>query len=139
MWAPAGPPRARLVAAAAASRARVPRPTPAGRGLATNPNSKRHATPAPPPPRAAEVLALYARLRGAPEGAVAGEVARLLARLGLGPIAARAAGAYSGGNRRRLSVGAALVGRPRVALLDEPSTGMVRAGCGATRGARRPR
>ncbi len=52
-------------------------------------------------------------------------VSRLLGRLGLAPLAARPAGAYSGGNRRRLSVGVALVGAPRVVLLDEPSTGMV--------------
>ncbi|KAI8469139.1 MAG: hypothetical protein J3K34DRAFT_522412 [Monoraphidium minutum] len=72
----------------------------------------------------AEVLALYARLRGIPEHAVASETAPLLARLGLGGLAGRPAGGYSGGNRRRLSVGAALVGGPPVVLLDEPSTGL---------------
>lgn len=95
---------------------------------------------ASPPPRAppcaAEVLSLYARLRGVPEAAVAGAVSPLLGRLGLAPIAARAAGAYSGGNRRRLSVGVALVGAPPVVLLDEPSTGMVRACTGWGGGAR---
>ncbi|GBF94218.1 hypothetical protein Rsub_06488 [Raphidocelis subcapitata] len=71
-----------------------------------------------------EVLSLYARLRGVPEPSVAPSAAPLLARLGLSPLAARPAGALSGGNRRRLAVGAALVGAPRVVLLDEPSTGM---------------
>jgi ABC-type Na+ transport system ATPase subunit NatA len=89
--------------------------------------------PSPPARRAprrgaaaAETLALYARLRGVPEPAVAAAVRPLLFRLGLEALAARPAGAYSGGNRRRLSVGVALVGAPQVVLLDEPSTGMVR-------------
>ena len=30
----------------------------------------------------------------------------------------------SGGNKRKLSVGIALVGKPRLILLDEPSTGV---------------
>ena len=71
------------------------------------------------------MLALYARLRGVPEAGVAAAAAPLVSRLGLAAIASRAAGGYSGGNRRRLSVGVALVGGPRVVLLDEPSTGMV--------------
>jgi energy-coupling factor transporter ATP-binding protein EcfA2 len=74
------------------------------------------------------VLALYARLRGVPEPAVPSAVRPLLARLGLAPLAGRPAGGYSGGNRRRLSVGVALVGAPAVVLLDEPSTGMVGGG-----------
>ena len=36
----------------------------------------------------------------------------------------RACETYSGGNKRKLSVAAALVGDPGVVLLDEPSTGM---------------
>lgn len=104
------------------------------RPRATTPNMplppKRTHRPAP-----AEVLAFYARLRGVPEGRIPSATAPLLAALGLGgAAAARPAGTYSGGNKRRLSVGAAFVGGPRVVLLDEPSTGMV--GRGARRGAR---
>jgi ABC-type multidrug transport system ATPase subunit len=33
-------------------------------------------------------------------------------------------GTYSGGNKRKLSLAVALVGRPSVVFLDEPSTGM---------------
>jgi len=36
----------------------------------------------------------------------------------------RPAQTYSGGNRRKLSVGVALIGNPPVVFLDEPSTGM---------------
>jgi ABC-type multidrug transport system ATPase subunit len=45
-----------------------------------------------------------------------------LERLGLGEAADRRVKTYSGGMRRRLDVGASLVGRPRVLLLDEPTT-----------------
>lgn len=48
----------------------------------------------------------------------------LLSRLGLIQYADRVAASYSGGNRRKLSVGIALVGDPACVLLDEPSTGM---------------
>jgi len=78
------------------------------------------------PPPTAEVLALYARLRGVPDPSIHAAVTPLLTRLGLASLAGRVAGGYSGGNRRRLSVGVALVGAPQVVLLDEPSTGMVR-------------
>ena len=35
-----------------------------------------------------------------------------------------AAGTYSGGNRRKLSVAIAMIGNPSIVFLDEPSTGM---------------
>lgn len=36
----------------------------------------------------------------------------------------KTAGALSGGNKRKLSVGIALVGNPPIIILDEPSAGM---------------
>ena len=42
-------------------------------------------------------------------------------------MAARPAGTYSGGNRRKLALAIALVGGVDAVLLDEPSSGMVRA------------
>lgn len=48
----------------------------------------------------------------------------VLERFGLTDLAGRQTGGLSGGQRRRLAVALALVGRPRVVLLDEPTTGL---------------
>lgn len=48
----------------------------------------------------------------------------VLDMLSLTEVADRRAGGYSGGMRRRLDLGASLVGRPRLLLLDEPTTGL---------------
>jgi ABC-2 type transport system ATP-binding protein len=61
------------------------------------------------------------RLSGREARSRAGDV---LDRLSLADAADRPVRTYSGGMRRRLDVGASLVGRPRVLLLDEPSTGL---------------
>ncbi|MEV4714881.1 ABC transporter ATP-binding protein [Micromonospora sp. NPDC049374] len=50
--------------------------------------------------------------------------AELLDRFGLTDLARRQAGGLSGGQRRRLAVALAFVGRPRLVLLDEPTTGL---------------
>ncbi|WP_456413506.1 ATP-binding cassette domain-containing protein [Oceanithermus profundus] len=48
----------------------------------------------------------------------------LLERFGLGGLAARNVQALSGGQARRLAVALAFAGRPRLAVLDEPTTGL---------------
>ncbi|WBB50562.1 ABC transporter ATP-binding protein [Verrucosispora sp. WMMA2044] len=50
--------------------------------------------------------------------------AELLDRFGLADLARRQTGGLSGGQRRRLAVALAFVGRPRLVLLDEPTTGL---------------
>lgn len=67
-----------------------------------------------------ETLAFYARLKR--EGRAA--VAPLLDRVGLGPAADRRVGTYSKGMRQRLGLAQALLGEPRILLLDEPTTGL---------------
>jgi len=73
---------------------------------------------------AREHLQLYARLRGATVEDSAWLASDLLRRVGLTKHADKPSHALSGGNRRKLSVGIALVSAPSVVLLDEPSTGM---------------
>jgi len=48
----------------------------------------------------------------------------LLGRFGLSEVAGRRAGGLSGGQTRRLAVALAFAGRPRLAVLDEPTTGL---------------
>jgi len=47
-----------------------------------------------------------------------------LREMSLLEYADRAAGTYSGGNKRKLSVAIAMIGEPSIVFLDEPSTGM---------------
>jgi ABC-2 type transport system ATP-binding protein len=48
----------------------------------------------------------------------------LLARVGLTEAADRKVGGYSGGMKRRLDLALALIHRPRILFLDEPTTGL---------------
>ncbi|XP_050340755.1 glucosylceramide transporter ABCA12-like [Bactrocera neohumeralis] len=71
-----------------------------------------------------EHLWLYARLRGLREELIRDEVNMLIRELGLYPHRHLAAHALSGGNKRRLTLAVALVGRTTSILLDEPTAGM---------------
>ncbi len=73
---------------------------------------------------AREHLELYARIKCVPEDKLKAFVDRMLDKLSLTGIADKPAGTYSGGNKRKLSVGIALIGNPPIVFLDEPSTGM---------------
>ncbi|XP_057202451.1 phospholipid-transporting ATPase ABCA3 [Triplophysa rosa] len=71
-----------------------------------------------------ETLSMYARLRGIPEKYVSACIENVLRSLLLEPHADKLVRSYSGGNKRKLSAGIALIGGPPVIFLDEPSTGM---------------
>jgi ABC-2 type transport system ATP-binding protein len=71
-----------------------------------------------------ENLQLVARLFGLDRSSARASSARVLELLGLGDAADRLVRTYSGGMRRKLDLGASLVGAPRLLLLDEPTTGL---------------
>src|SRR5690606_6287068 len=71
-----------------------------------------------------ENLHLVGRLTHLPRRTRAARADELLARFHLVEAADRPAKTYSGGMRRRLDLAAALVHRPPVLFLDEPTTGL---------------
>lgn len=71
-----------------------------------------------------ETLYFFGRIRGIPFEELNQRVGSLVKQVGLLKHAHRPCGTYSGGNKRKLSLAVALIGNPRVLLLDEPSTGM---------------
>ncbi len=71
-----------------------------------------------------ENLQMVGRLNHLSRPAVAVRATELLDRFGLSDAGDRPLKTYSGGMRRRLDVAAALVARPKVLFLDEPTTGL---------------
>ena len=69
-------------------------------------------------------LRLQTALQGLPRRERAARGSELLERVGLTDAADRKVGGYSGGMKRRLDLALALVHRPRVLFLDEPTTGL---------------
>ena len=72
-----------------------------------------------------EHLMLYAAMKGVKLANQASWAQAIAATVGLGSdeLFNRQASALSGGMRRRLSIAVALLSRPSVIMLDEPSTG----------------
>ncbi|PIO37987.1 hypothetical protein AB205_0026760, partial [Aquarana catesbeiana] len=71
-----------------------------------------------------EHLYYYARIHGIPERRIKSVSNQLLQKLQLVQYKDRITASYSCGTRRKLSTALALIGRPSILLLDEPSSGM---------------
>jgi ABC-2 type transport system ATP-binding protein len=72
----------------------------------------------------AENLEMVGRLYHLPKGEPRARAAELLERFDLAEAAGRLVRTYSGGMRRRLDLAAALVAKPPILFLDEPTTGL---------------
>jgi ABC-2 type transport system ATP-binding protein len=71
-----------------------------------------------------EHMILQSALHGLARGEAQARGDELLARVGLSEAADRKVRGYSGGMKRRLDLALALVHRPRLLFLDEPTTGL---------------
>ncbi|XP_047316814.1 ABC transporter A family member 2-like [Impatiens glandulifera] len=71
-----------------------------------------------------EHLHLFAAVKGLPPSSINDITKKSLAEVKLAESSKTRAGSYSGGMKRRLSVAIALIGDPKLVILDEPTTGM---------------
>ncbi|RDX86540.1 ABC transporter A family member 2, partial [Mucuna pruriens] len=71
-----------------------------------------------------EHLQLFATIKGLSPASIKSITQTSLAEVRLMDAAKVRAGSYSGGMKRRLSVAIALIGDPKLVILDEPTTGM---------------
>jgi ABC-2 type transport system ATP-binding protein len=71
-----------------------------------------------------ETLELAGRLHRMPGREVRRRSQELLELMGLGSVAGKLTGTYSGGMKRRLDLASALMHRPQVLILDEPTEGL---------------
>jgi ABC-2 type transport system ATP-binding protein len=78
----------------------------------------------PPQLSAAQAMRLYARLAGVPEREIKSRTGELLARVGLEGQERTLLSAFSRGMLQRLGIAQAIVGKPKVVVLDEPASGL---------------
>ena len=73
---------------------------------------------------ARENLRYIARLNGIPDSDSKARIQEVLEQVGLSDVADRPVGTYSRGMRQRLGIADVLIKRPKLAILDEPTTGI---------------
>ena len=66
-------------------------------------------------------LSFGMKIRRSPKNSIKKEVEEIAGMLGISPLLGRKPGELSGGERQRVALGRALLRRPQVFLLDEPS------------------
>lgn len=71
-----------------------------------------------------QFLAYMAALKNIPKNKIAEEAGRVLEVVGLTKEAGKKLSAYSGGMKQRILIAQALLGDPRVLILDEPTAGL---------------
>jgi ABC-2 type transport system ATP-binding protein len=71
-----------------------------------------------------ETLELAGHLHRMPDAEIRQRTDELLELMGLSSVAKKLTGTYSGGMKRRLDLASALVHRPQVLILDEPTEGL---------------
>ncbi|HMK93749.1 MAG TPA: ATP-binding cassette domain-containing protein [Thermoleophilia bacterium] len=71
-----------------------------------------------------ETLELAGRLHRLPPGQIKSRADELLELMGLSGVAKKLTGTYSGGMKRRLDLASALMHRPSLLILDEPTEGL---------------
>ena len=69
-------------------------------------------------------LSYMAALKGIPKKEVSSEIERVLSYVNLQEAADRAVGGYSGGMKHRILIAQAILGEPKLIVLDEPTAGL---------------